>query len=43
MPDAVELGYKKNYSVKCVTLDGTVIAKNGNMTGGVSSAGTCRV
>ena len=39
LADATDMGYKRNMGVKCVTLDGTVIAKNGNMTGGVSSAG----
>jgi structural maintenance of chromosome 1 len=35
---AKDLRFKKEMFVKTVTIDGTVIAKNGNMTGGVSGA-----
>jgi chromosome segregation ATPase len=35
---AKDLRFKKEVYVKTVTLDGTVISKNGNMTGGVSGA-----
>jgi chromosome segregation ATPase len=31
--------FKRKLEVKVVTLDGSIIAKNGNMTGGVSSLG----
>jgi structural maintenance of chromosome 1 len=36
---AKDLRYKKEMYVKTVTLDGTVIAKNGNMTGGTTGSG----
>lgn len=38
LSDARELRYGKEIIVKCITLDGSVVGKNGNMTGGVSTA-----
>ena len=37
LEDANELRWRRRVGVKVVTADGTLIAKNGNMTGGVSS------
>ena len=35
LDDANKLRFEKEVMTKCVTLDGSVVAKNGNMTGGV--------
>ena len=35
LDDANTLRFDRDVAVKCVSLDGSVIAKNGNMTGGV--------
>jgi len=37
LEDAIEQRYKKGKETKFVTLDGVVVAKNGNMTGGASA------
>lgn len=36
LEDANHLRFERGVSVKCVSLDGSIIAKNGNMTGGVA-------
>jgi structural maintenance of chromosome 1 len=38
LTDAKELRFKRDLRAKVVSLDGTMIAKNGNMTGGISAS-----